>query len=57
MTKMNDTDQLLVNLDELCILLRMAEKIGTLAKAEVRIGRIRRWNVQKLREFLYKEAM
>lgn len=61
MTKMNDTDQLLVNLDELCILLscgrRMAEKIGTLAKAEVRIGRIRRWNVQKLREFLYEEAM
>lgn len=51
---------LLVNLEELCRMLscgrRNAEKIGQLAKAEVRIGRIRRWHVQKLKEFLEQEA-
>lgn len=61
MDNMKNTNQLLVNLEELCVLLscgrRTAEKIGTMAKAEVRIGRIRRWNVQKLKEFLYEEAM
>jgi len=54
-------EQLLVTLDELCELLscgrRNAEKIGSMAKAEVRIGRLRRWNVEKLRKFLYEEAM
>lgn len=61
MNNMQETNLLLVNLEELCVLLscgrRTAEKIGVLAKAEVRIGRIRRWNVQKLKEFLYEEAM
>lgn len=61
MDNMKQTDLLLVNLEELCTLLscgrRNAEKIGSLANAEVRIGRIRRWNVQKLKEFLYNEAM
>lgn len=51
---------LLVNLEELYRILscgrRTAEKIGQLAKAEVRIGRIRRWNVQKLKEFCDQEA-
>lgn len=55
------TGRLLVNLEELCNILgcgrRNAEKIGKLAKAEVRIGRLRRWNVDKLREFLYEESM
>jgi len=54
-------EQLLVTLDELSELLscgrRNAEKIGAMAKAEVRIGRLRRWNVEKLRKFLYEEAM
>lgn len=61
MQNMKETNVLLVNLEELCVLLscgrRTAERIGFLAKAEVRIGRIRRWNVQKLKEFLYEEAM
>ena len=61
MNNMKETNLLLVNLEELCVLLscgrRTAEKVGALAKAEVRIGRIRRWNVQKLQEFLYMEAM
>lgn len=52
--------RLLVDMQELCILLscgrRRAEKIGMLAQAEVRIGNMRRWNVEKLREFLYEEA-
>ena len=61
MNNVKETEQLLVNLEELCVLLscgrRTAEKIGALAKAEVRIGRMKRWNVQKIREFLYNEAM
>lgn len=61
MRKMKETEQVLVNLEELCELLscgrRTAEKIGTLAKAEVRIGRIKRWSVDKIREFIYLEAM
>lgn len=35
---------------------RNAEKIGRLARAEVYIGNLRRWNMDKIREFLYKEA-
>lgn len=58
---MKETELLLVNLEELCVLLscgrRNAEKIGCIAKAEVRIGRLRRWNVQKIKEFLYDEAI
>ena len=58
---MKETNLILVNLDELCVLLscgrRNAEKIGSMAKAEVRIGRLRRWNVEKLKKFLYEEAM
>lgn len=54
-------DKLLVNLEELCELLscgrRYAERIGAEAEAEVRIGRLRRWNVEKLKKFLYEEAM
>lgn len=61
MNNLKETQQLLVNLEELCVLLscgrRNAQKIGGLAKAEVRIGRMRRWDVQKIREFLYNEAM
>lgn len=36
---------------------RNAEKIGRLAEAEVEIGNLRRWNVDKIREFLRHEAM
>ena len=61
MSALKETNLLLANLEELCVLLscgrRTAEKIGRLAKAEVRIGRIRRWNVQKIKEFVYMEAM
>lgn len=61
MRKLDSVQTLLVNTEELCVLLscgrRYAERIGTIAKAEVRIGRLRRWNVQKLKEFLYDEAM
>ena len=53
--------KLLVIMEELCELLscgrRRAEKIGELAKAEVRIGNMRRWNVEKIKEFLYEEAI
>lgn len=52
--------QLLVTTQELQKLLscgrRNAEKVGRLAKAEVYIGNLRRWNMDKIREFLYKEA-
>ena len=54
-------DKLLVNMDELCEILscgrRRAEAWGKMAKAEVRIGRARRWNVKRLQEFLYYEAI
>lgn len=56
----NKEPRLLVNLEGLCEMLscgrRTAEKIGKLAEAEVRIGRIRRWNVEKLTKFLWEEA-
>ncbi len=59
--KLKDTDKLMVTTDELKYLLscgrRNAEKIGFLAKAEVEIGNYRRWNLEKVQEFLYKEAM
>ncbi len=59
--ELKDTDKLMITTSELMILLscgrRNAEKIGTLAKAEVEIGNYRRWNLDKVREFLYKEAM
>ena len=53
-------DKILVSTDELCEMLsvgrRQAVNIGQLAKAEVTIGRMKRWNVDKIREFLYNEA-
>lgn len=53
--------RLLVTTAELCTLLscgrRNAEKIGRLAKAQVDIGNLRRWNVEKIRNFLRTEAM
>ncbi len=53
--------QLLVTTQELQKLLscgrRNAEKVGRLAKAEVYIGNLRRWNMDKIREFLYYEAL
>lgn len=61
MAEAKKMEQLLVNMEELCILLscgrRYAERIGMLAEAEVRIGRLRRWNVEKIRKFLLEEAM
>ena len=36
---------------------RNAEKIGMLAEANIEIGNLRRWNVDKIREFLRQEAM
>jgi len=55
-----ETDLILVDMEELQRLLccgrRRAEKIGMLAKAEVRVGRMRRWSVQKIKEFVYDEA-
>lgn len=54
-------DKILVSTDELCEMLsvgrRQAVRIGELAKAEVTIGRMKRWNVDKIREFLYNEAI
>lgn len=54
-------DKILVSTDELCEMLsvgrRQAVNIGQLAKAEVTIGRMKRWNVDKIREFLYNEAI
>lgn len=54
-------NKLLVNMEELCEMLscgkRRAERIGKLAHAEVIIGNMRRWNVDKIREFLYNEAL
>lgn len=59
--KLKETDKLMVTTEELQYMLscgrRNAEKIGFLAKAEVEIGNYRRWNLEKVREFLYKEAM
>ena len=55
------TETMLVTTAELCTLLscgrRNAEKIGKLAKAQVQIGNLRRWNVEKIRYFLRIEAM
>ena len=37
---------------------RMAERIGRMAEAQVEIGgNFRRWDVDKIREFLRHEAM
>ena len=59
--ELKDTDKLMVTTDELKYLLscgrRNAEKVGKLAKAEVCIGNLRRWNMDKIREFLYYEAL
>lgn len=53
-------EKILVSMEELMTMLscgrRRAEKIGKLACAEVTIGRMRRWNVQKIAEYLYKES-
>lgn len=58
---MNKIDRILVDMEGLCEILscgrRRAEYWGTLAKAEIRIGRARRWNVEKLKEYFYEEAM
>ena len=59
---LNVTDRILVNTEQLQYLLggcgrRYAQKIGELAKAEVRIGNRLLYSVQKIREFAYQEAM
>lgn len=52
--------RLLVSTEELMEILgcgrRRAVKVGQLAEARVEIGHMVRWNVDKLREFLYNEA-
>lgn len=54
-------DRLLISTEELMNALgcgrRNAAKIGKLAKAEITIGNLKRWNVEKIREFLYYESM
>lgn len=59
--KIDSDTRLLVTTEELCGLLscgrRNAEKIGKLAKACVEIGNLRRWNVDRVREFLFKESL
>lgn len=56
-----DEDLLLVDLEGLMRLTgygrRRALKIAELAKARVYIGASLRFNVEKIREFLYKEAI
>ena len=56
-----DEDLLLVDLDTLMHITgygrRRALKVGELAKARVYIGNSLRFNVQKLKEFLYNETM
>ena len=59
---LNVTDRILVNTEQLQYLLgdcgrRYAQKIGELAKAEVRIGNRLLYCVEKIREFVYNEAM
>ncbi len=59
---LNVTDRILVNTEQLQYLLggcgrRYAQKIGELAKAEVRIGNRLLYSVEKIREFAYQEAM
>lgn len=60
--KLNVTDRILVNTEQLQYLLggcgrRYAQKIGGMAKAEVRIGNRLLYSVEKIREFAYQEAM
>lgn len=61
MRSIESEEIILVTTAELCTLLscgrRNAEKIGKLAKAQVQIGNLRRWNVEKIRYFLRIEAM
>lgn len=61
MRSIESEERILVTTAELCTLLscgrRNAEKIGKLAKAQVQIGNLRRWNVGKIRYFLRIEAM
>lgn len=61
MRSIESEERILVTTAELCTLLscgrRNAEKIGKLAKAQVQIGNLRRWNVEKIRYFLRIEAM
>ena len=61
MRSIESEERILVATAELCTLLscgrRNAEKIGKLAKAQVQIGNLRRWNVEKIRYFLRIEAM
>lgn len=61
MRSIESEERILVTTAELCTLLscgrRNAEKIGKLAKAQVQIGNLRRWNVEKIRYFLRIDAM
>lgn len=61
MRSIESEERILVTTAELCTLLscgrRNAEKIGRLAKAQVQIGNLRRWNVEKIINFLRLEAM
>ena len=57
-----ETERLLVNTEQLQYLLggcgrRYAQKVGELAKAEVRIGNKLLYCVERVREFVYNEAM
>ncbi len=60
--KLEVTERILVNTEQLQELLggcgrRYAQKIGKLAKAEVRIGNKLLYCVEKIKEFVYEEAM
>ena len=59
--KMVEDDLILVDLDTLMRITgygrRRAMKVAELAKARVFIGNSLRFNVQKLKEFLYEESM
>ena len=61
MRSIESEERILVTTAELCTLLscgrRNAEKIGKLAKPQVQIGNLRRWNVEKIRYFLRTEVM
>lgn len=61
MRSIESEERILVTTAELCTLLscgrRNAEKIGRLAKAQVDIGNLRRWNVEKIRQFLNHESI
>lgn len=61
MENVMDRDLILIDLDTLMVVTgygrRRALKIAEMAQARVYIGNSLRFNVQKLKEFLYNESM